>query len=156
MDEKDAPAEMPGVEEIARAIAYDGNSMVLAPEVAARRARAILDLFAPILAEKEREISNLSEAVKVRAHEAVEYAEQRNRAQDRALAAEAALAELRKQMLADEGQHREALAAERERCAKIAEADVVGMSCFMTKEDWAEQPGLRLAAAIRAQGEFSA
>lgn len=124
--------------------------------IATFAARAILALFAPILAEKEREISNLSEAVKVRAHEAVEYAEQRNRAQDRALAAEAALAELRKQMLADEGQHREALAAERERCAKIAEADVVGMSCFMTKEDWAEQPGLRLAAAIRAQGEFSA
>lgn len=38
---------------------------------------------------------------------------------------------------------------ERERCAKIAEGEVVGMSCFVSKQDWSEQKGLRIAAAIR-------
>lgn len=67
------------------------------------------------------------------------------------LAAEAALAGTNLRQSERIRQLEAALAAERERCAKIVEADVVGMSCFMTKEDWAKQPGVRLAAAIRAQ-----
>ncbi|CAM5769736.1 hypothetical protein [Bosea minatitlanensis] len=65
-----APAEMPGAEEIARALCiaqgnnpdfdYDPNGISDAPgtnlcwKLYLGQARAILDLFAPILAEKER------------------------------------------------------------------------------------------------------
>lgn len=67
----DAPAEMPGVEEIARAIyeaqgfAYEGKTVLAdgtpyaAWAKAVSGARAILALFAPILAEKERDIERL-------------------------------------------------------------------------------------------------
>lgn len=72
-----APAEMPGVEEIARVLAaarkarHGGAPELVAyaglgrsDDVDHRSARAILDLFAPILAEKEREIASIQQARK--------------------------------------------------------------------------------------------
>lgn len=87
------------------------------------------------------------------AHEVFAASRDERRALEaRALSAESALAELRKQMLADEGQHREAVAAERERCAKIADA----RNSAHCEDDWeigSAQSAEAIAAAIRAQGE---
>ncbi len=114
--ENAAPAEMPGEMEVARAIATfrkhlypDTKIDVLPSELA--QAAAVMTLFAPILAEKERQLTSFRQYVAMH--------------RDRALAAESSLAELRKQMLADEGQHREAVAAERERCALIAANETI-------------------------------
>ncbi len=60
--------------------------------------------------------------------------------------AESALAELRMQMLADEGQSGKAVAAERERCAQIAERTYARDALHF-------ELGTAIAAAIRAQGE---
>lgn len=133
-----APAAMPSVEDVARALCkaqhydpdfdYDPHGIYDQPGSNVRwklyhgQALAILALFekhfAPILAEKEREIDGLL----VRHEGDLAFASSRIlEAEARALAAEAALA------------------AERERCAKVAEADSPGA-------------GSRIAAAIRTQG----
>ena len=108
-----APAEMPGVEEIARLLfqrsvyhGYDADTLKrewMRTEGFHRgNARAILALFAPILAEKEREKAiAIEEAIENAGREAL-WRDQLRKEEARALAAEAALA------------------AERERCAKVA------------------------------------
>lgn len=68
-----------------------------------RQARAVLALFAPILAEKEREIERYEAMIKHEQDAAIHWCGEAAKFNDRALAAEAALA------------------AERERCAKVAE-----------------------------------
>lgn len=160
-----APVEMPGVEEIRRIIDDALNSAIPEPwEVSAHAATRILALFAPILAERERlagmadayaacesvarkrvdhidpaleerlpalcEISRETwlahkERAPIMAVDMLEHAK-RKALEARALAAEAALA------------------AERERCAKIAESP-------MHTLDWRARAAI--AAAIRAQGE---
>lgn len=114
-----APAAMPGVEEIARAMCkaqhcdpdfdYDPNGISDPPGAGVRwklyigQARAILDLFAPILERLERERDEARADADSAADGAKFQRQRRLEAEARALAAEAALA------------------AERERCAKIAE-----------------------------------
>ncbi|WP_199091576.1 hypothetical protein [Bosea sp. ASV33] len=165
-----APAAMPVeielVELLRASIKVDASG--LAPAVVSHyidgfdeAARAILDLFAPILAGSRCPIGldharDICSAVGCHACDR----ESLTRWHARALAAEAALAELRKQMLADEGQHREALAAERERGAKIA--DRFGKEAYAAcgqsgnfKIDKAEMAQALVATSIaaRAQGE---
>ncbi|MGY6251141.1 hypothetical protein ACXIUS_26975 [Bosea thiooxidans] len=147
-----APAEMPGVEEIGKLLMKSFYDQWFAPGQPAwgggvywdfvngssawsPQARAILDLFAPILAEKERLAEDL--------HYANGVADLAMKHRD---AAESSLAEIRKQMLADEGQHREAVAAERERCAKIA--DELGPTLDGESSWYAAN---QIAAAIRSQ-----
>lgn len=142
---KMVPAAMPSEEEIARAIyealgfAYEGRT-VLADGTpyaewakAVSGARAVLALFAPILAEKERE--KAAALGLVQGHAAVIAS-----LEARALAAEA---------------------AERERCAGVAEAaaDREDARAFEKNDDLhvaecrgAERAARTIAAAIRAQG----
>lgn len=102
-----APAEMPGVEEIARAIASWRHRStpanpyppsILPSEMA--QASAVMALFAPILAEKERRIANLTRGLEESAETSVKvgmtWQSAAEKAEARALAAEAALAAERK------------------------------------------------------------
>lgn len=128
--ENAAPAEMPGVEEIADLL------QVLSPigprcrSVAAR----ILALFAPILAEKERQFQAQVEGHRHTAAEATVYRQERNNAIRRALAAEAALA------------------AERERCALIAERFMAAGGLVDGQFYAGPNTPRAIAAAIRAEG----
>jgi len=185
--ESAAPAEMPGVEEIARVLCEARHQMPVSPDQwaaevahikamevkhptyitgfstgtdAMRQARAILALFAPILAEKDgyKEIVRQAAAARDAAGYIGAVWDCIDDLSARALAAEAALAELRKQMLADEGQHRDALAAERERLLALVEdacaippADFAGMELEAFHRG-ADAMNNAIAAAIRAQG----
>lgn len=86
--EKDAPAEMPGVEEIAKLL-VSAHASLATPQ---NTARAILALFAPILAEKDAQVR----AGEIMTQKMRELAARQKAAgkeyYDRALAAEAALA----------------------------------------------------------------
>lgn len=84
--ENEAPAEMPGVEEIQFVLAQplkDDDWIV-------EKARAILDLFAPILAEKEREIEAVKQVCEMNATSGAFWAE-RGKNAEAALAAERAM-----------------------------------------------------------------
>ena len=117
------PAAMPGEEEVQFVLAQpisDDDWIV-------EKARAILALFAPILAEKER----LEDELEGTDWHAIEAGRQRDVWKARALAAEAALA------------------AERERCAKVAEDH----GELVSNEPIGKACSRNIAAAIRAQGE---
>jgi hypothetical protein len=104
------------------------------------QAAAVIALFAPILAEKERLERNRD----------MWKSQSERQAQ--------ALHDLRMQMLADEGQHRDALAAEREQLAVLVEdACAIPPAVFAGMELEAFHRGAdamnnAVAAAIRAQG----
>jgi hypothetical protein len=105
-----------------------------------RQARAVLALFAPVLAEKEREIEQIKatrdsyyRTIEAQGRENSAYLDHWQFAEARALAAEAALA------------------AERERCARIAQNQV-----READSEWAEGFSVAaagIASAIRSQGE---
>lgn len=139
-----APAAMPGEADIARAFfefatCTDTSSLLSINENSHSFARAILDLFSPILAEKDREIGQAKAAALLQGANidvmnaavdtAKDFVRQAKAAEARALAAEAALA------------------AERERCARVA-------------EEWAasakREAELRPAHAARYETEESA
>ena len=136
--EKDATAEMPGVEEIGQALAIffaNNRQPCMSGDPRDRlsplRRRdlddatsAILALFAPILAEKEALEGNMELA-----------AELALRSEARALAAEAALA------------------AERERCAKVAEQFMAAGKVVDGQFYAGPNTPRAIAAAIRAQGD---
>ena len=140
-----APAAVPSEEDVAR-ILFDpenptgdtfAQQSIQTRARYLRHARNILALFAPILTEKEREIREMADhVVHADAYQAAAMANL-----DRALAAEAALA------------------AERERCAKIAEGasadfDFAEAQAECRDYDCGYNSGRQLAAAaIRAQGE---
>lgn len=189
------PAEMPGEMEVARAIATfrkhlypDTKIDVLPSELA--QAAAVMTLFAPILAEKEQ-VSALmcddcgwamrfpdlgcvhcgfhrAEARALAAEANFKTVAQENQDLiDKLEAAEDALAELRKQMLADEGQHREAVAAERVDADRyrhlrdnfVRERHMGRLLWYLptryplTADALDESIDRNIAAAIRAQGE---
>lgn len=90
--EKDAPAEMPSVEEIKdRLLRFHADTASAwrheRDGIATSAARAILDLFAPILAEKERD--SLRRETRALA-QAQDWRNEAAKAEARALAAEAA------------------------------------------------------------------
>lgn len=160
-----APAAMPSVEDVARIIcrrvheaicpnAEDWRPGELERKVDiywphyTREARAILALFAPILAEKERDIRQLKlEVAEERETGRISiygWRDKANEMEARALAAEAALA------------------AERQRCLAIVEAQVPEWVKQRSGPYWdgyreamedAADDIRKGAAAIRAQGE---
>lgn len=135
-----APAAMPGEEEIARALhddlyppeearsPADQEKHWLSTEAHYReQAQVVLALFAPILAEKEREIATEKARADRNYHVGKMAQDMFSDAEARALAAEAALA------------------AERERCAKIAEQFAEAHAQFPALP----HAGRAIAAAIR-------
>lgn len=95
---------VPGVEGIRRIIDDALNSAIPEPwEVSAHAAQRILDLFAPILAEKERDIRQIKLEIAALAKE---------------LEVERTVCKHRGKMIQEA---EAALAGERERCAKLAE-----------------------------------
>lgn len=184
-----APAAMPSEEEIAHLIDPDSidaggidGRVPMSPEMLRRRgiavfkARAILDLFAPILAEKERDNRQLKLAVaEEEATSRIGIACWRDRANEmeaRARAAEQEASEnasretlWREQLRKEEARAlaaEAALAAERERCLAIVEAQVPDWVKERSGPYWdgyreamedAAEDMRKGAAAIRAEGE---
>jgi hypothetical protein len=135
-----APAAMPGVEDVKTLILgrlyWTGDITKSESELVDATADAILALFAPILAEKEREIAELKGRLAVRMDYLVGLATTADRhveaaAEARALAAEAALA------------------AERERCDRaIRDCPSLDENGYICEKSAA-------IAAIRPQGRQS-
>ena len=180
--EKDAPAGMPGEEDVARALfhaecephkAETGYGDIFGwddamPAVRNRHrdaARAVLALFAPILAEKEA-AEEQAESFKAMYRQAVDWRDEKiakltTRAED----AEFAMSRVEKSAASAEARAlaaEAALAAERERCAGIAErfkaahfeACGASGSFSVDKAEMAQALCARdIAAAIRARGE---
>lgn len=172
--EKDTPPQMPTEEEIARAIYEDRNGRGCVPW--SRRdsshkapylsdARAVLAIFAPILAEKEA-AEEQAESFKAMYRQAVDWRDEKiakltTRAED----AEFAMSRVEKSAASAEARAlaaEAALAAERERCAGIAErfkaahfeACGASGSFSVDKAEMAQALCARdIAAAIRARGE---
>lgn len=178
-----APAEMPGVEEIKDLLLRFHADTASAwrherDGIASSVARAVLAIFAPILAEKERELAETHDAYQQAAVDSVALFQA---AEARALAAEAALAAEREKAHYANGvaelamKHRDA--AEKQlkpllRIAKIAQWMVKDLDTVKVAEHARDFPGstgprigqtaartrdliaaLQAAAAIRAQGE---
>lgn len=163
-----APAAMPGEEEIHAAmleaqrvfraerdakLAGQGLWPDRSPAPLDVLARAILALFAPILAEKERRIANLTygleEAVETSVKVGMTWQGAAEKAEARALAAEANFETIAQgnQVLIDKLYAAEAaLAAERERCIAIVDGYDPTLNA---RTGFADE----IAAAIRAQAE---
>ena len=158
-----APAEMPGEEEIARAMCkaqhydpdfdYDPNGISDPPGTNVRwklyigQARAILALFAPFLAEKERLAQVANDAREAHAKCTAALIDQ---AEARALAAEAALAAERERVEQLHATIRKAHVAMTMACALPGVAAEYDFSEAIAST---EATLARRAAAIRAQGE---
>lgn len=157
--EKDAPAEMPGVEEIARATAIRITDAILdhvyvdgenvSASVLHPAAEIIADILAPILAEKERGLRKLAEDWDAYG---VEQEMRMLDWRDRALAAEAALPaahDAYQQAAVD------TVALLHDAEAKLAglRQNILDADIICDDDEKASDRLSRLAAAIRAQGE---